>query len=252
MAVGAPGDDNSATGINGSTFDNLSADSGAVYVFTRSGSSWSQQAYVKASNTGTGDYFGGVGYNYGHALALSDDGNTLAVGARLEASGLTGVTAGSVSEATAGNSAYGAGVVYVFSRSGSNWSQQAFVKASIAEFNDYFGNAVSLSGDGNVLAVSAPQEDSNARGVGGSDANNSSTNSGAVYLFRRTGGVWSQQSYIKAPNNDPGDNFGFSLALSGDGNALVIGADFERGLSSGVGGDQTSNGSGTSGAVYLY
>ena len=71
LAVGATGEDSSTTGIN-STPDELASQSGAVYVFTRSGSAWTQQAYVKAANTGGYDYFG-------WSVSLSADGNTLAV-----------------------------------------------------------------------------------------------------------------------------------------------------------------------------
>jgi len=94
LAVGAPLEDSDTTGVGGASNESAT-DSGAVYVYSRSSGAWVQQAYVKASNTGPGDAFGS-------ALALSDDGNTLAVGARLEDGGLPGVRAGVVSEATAG------------------------------------------------------------------------------------------------------------------------------------------------------
>lgn len=76
-------------------------EAGAVCVFTRSGGVWSQQAYVKASNTGQ-DLFG-------ESVALSGDGSTLAVGARNESSNATGIDGNQ-----ADNSANGAGAVYVF------------------------------------------------------------------------------------------------------------------------------------------
>jgi hypothetical protein len=111
-------EDSNATGINGNQADDSAPDSGAVYVFTRSGGVWSQQAYVKASNTGPGDSFG-------FSLALSADGNTLAVGAYLENSNATGIGGNQ-----ADNSALDSGAVYVFTRSGGVWSQQAYIKAS--------------------------------------------------------------------------------------------------------------------------
>jgi hypothetical protein len=73
--------------------------------------------------------------------------------------------------------------VYVFSRSGSTWSQQAYVKASNTEAFDSFGASVALSADGNTLAVGALYEDSNATGIGGDQTNNSASNAGAVYLY---------------------------------------------------------------------
>jgi len=78
---------------------------------------------VKASNTEAFDSFGS-------SVALSSDGNTLAVGASQESSALTGVISGAVNEATAGNAAFQAGAVYIFARSGTTWSQQSYVKAS--------------------------------------------------------------------------------------------------------------------------
>jgi hypothetical protein len=82
VAVGAPSEDSNATGVNGDPFNNASGASGAVYVFVRNGSTWSQQAYVKASNPGTQDFFG-------YPVALS--GNTVAIGAYGESSAATGV-----------------------------------------------------------------------------------------------------------------------------------------------------------------
>ncbi len=128
--------------------------------------------YFKASNTETGDQFG-------WSVALSADGNTLAVGARYEDSSATGV-GGDESNDSAADS----GAVYVFVQDdGGTWSQQAYVKASNTGAHDYFGTAVALSADGNTLAVGARYEDSNATGVGGDESDNSAADSGAVYVF---------------------------------------------------------------------
>ena len=206
LAVGAYWEDSNATGVNGSQSDNSVSQSGAVYVFTRSGRTWSQQAYLKASNTGVNDLFG-------YSVSLS--GDTLAVGARYEDSNATGVN-GSESN----NSESSSGAVYVFTRSGTTWSQQAYLKASNTERGDEFGYSVSLSGD--TLAVGARQEDSNATGVNGSESNNSESGSGAVYVFTRSGTTWGQQAYLKASNTESGDEFGYSVSLSGD--TLAVGA----------------------------
>ena len=96
------GESSSATGINGDQGNVLSSNSGAVYVFTRAGTAWSQQSYVKASNAETVDVFG-------ESVALSSDGNTLAVGARLEDSVATGI-GGNQADNTASNS----GAVYLY------------------------------------------------------------------------------------------------------------------------------------------
>ena len=84
MAIGAPFESGGATGVNGNQNDNSTYASGAVYVFIRQGDSWTQQAYVKASNPGQSDHFGS-------SVALSRDGNTMAVSAYWEASAATGV-----------------------------------------------------------------------------------------------------------------------------------------------------------------
>ena len=127
---------------------------------------FARQAYLKASNTGVGDF--------GWSVSLS--GDTLAVGAVNEASNATGVNGNQ-----ADNSASGSGAVYVFTRSGGTWSQQAYLKASNTEAGDAFGYSVSLSGD--TLAVGAVNEASNATGVNGNQADNSASGFGAVYLF---------------------------------------------------------------------
>jgi hypothetical protein len=246
LAVAADGEDSAATGINGNQADNSAGDAGAVYVYTRSGATWSQQAYIKASNTAAGDAFGSFSLT-GFTVALSSDGNTLAVGALGEDSAATGINGNQ-----ADNSAALAGAVYVFSRTGVTWSQQAYVKASNTDSNEFFGASVTLSADGNTLSVGAPAEDSAATGIAGDEADNSAPGAGAVYLYTRAGTTWSQQLYIKASNTEAGDNFGTSVALSADSNTLAVGAILEDSAATGIGGDETDNGAPLSGAVYVY
>ena len=240
LVVSAPQESSSATGIDGDQADNSAPKSGAVYVFSRSGNSWSQQAYVKASNTQASDDFGA-------ALSLAADSNTLAVGAFFEASGATGIDGDQ-----ADNSAPESGAVYVFTRSGANWAQQAYVKASNAEAVDAFGHALSLSGDGNTLAVGAPFESSHATGVGGDQTDNSASKSGAVYVFIRSGSTWSQEVYVKASNAQAGDGFGSFLGLSNDGDTLAVAAPFESSNATGLSGNQGDNSAVSSGAVYVF
>src|SRR5213596_2064458 len=202
-----------------------------------------QVAYIKASNPGEEDHFG-------HAIALSGDGNTLAVGTPMESSAATGING--KGENDPGDSS---GAVYVYARSGTRWAQQAYIKASNAGSDDQFGFAVTLSGDGNTLAVSAPYEDSAATGIDGDQADNSMPNSGAVYLFGRTGTTWAQQAYIKASNTgevQDGDEFGYSISLSGDGNWLVVGAIGEDSAATGVNGNQKDNSAQGAGASYVF
>jgi hypothetical protein len=245
LAVGAPGESSKANGVNGNQADDLASASGAVYVFRRSGSTWVQEAYLKASNTGRGDLFG---------QSVTLDGDTLAVGAYYEASNATGVNGNQ-----ADDSANGSGAVYVFRRSGSTWAQEAYLKASNTGPGDGFGVSVALDGD--TLAVGAWDEDSNATGVNGDQADNSAPHSGSVYVFRRSGSTWAQEAYLKASNTDgvedcgssceyPGDTFGSSVALEGD--TLAVGARGEASNATGVNGNQADNSAFDSGAVYVF
>ena len=102
----------------------------------------------------------------------------MAVGAGEEASNATGVGGNQ-----ADNSAGFSGAVYLFTRSGSDWSQQAYIKASNTGISDFFGQSVALSADGNTMAIGAVQEGSNATGVGGNQSNDSASHAGAVYLY---------------------------------------------------------------------
>ncbi len=150
VVVGAPLEDSNATGVDGDGTNNGASDAGAAYVFTRSGATWTQQAYLKASNTGASDQFG-----YSVAVA----GDTLVVGARFEGSNATGVDGNQ-----ADNNALEAGAAYVFTRSGATWSQQAYLKASNTGGGDRFGTSVAVTGD--TVVIGALGEASNATGGG--------------------------------------------------------------------------------------
>ncbi len=236
LAVSAIGEGSAATSIDGDESDNNAPDAGAAYVFTRDAAGvWSQQAYIKASNTDTGDWFG-------WSVALS--GDTLAVGAIEDQSAATGI------DGDQGNTGDGNGAAYVFTRDAAGvWSQQAYIKASNTGANDFFGYSVALSGD--TLAVSTQFEDSAATGIDGDQSNNSAATAGAAYVFTRdAAGVWSQQAYIKASNTEAGDLFGQSVALSGD--TVVVGAPHEQSGATGIDGDQNNNNAPEAGAVYVF
>lgn len=246
IVVGAAGEDSAATGVNGVSpgpEDNSQAESGAAYVFRRSGTSWTQEAYLKASNTGRNDGFG-------RSLAIS--GDTIAVSAADEDSAATGVNGSSPGQDD--NSMASAGAVFVFHRSGTSWTQEAYVKASNTGAADFFGDSVALSGD--RLVVGASGEDSGATGVDGiapGPGDNSKADSGAAYVFRRTDGAWAQQAYLKASNTGMGDNFGQSVAVWLD--TVVVGARSEDGGARGInpvspGPEDESKPN--SGAVYVF
>lgn len=236
LAVGSPDEDSSSNSVN-STPDNDEANAGAAYVFTRSDFTWSQHAYVKAANNGSGDQFGG-------SIALSNDGNTLAVGARLEDSTISGVNG------LPSDSGINTGAVYVFTRNAALWDQNAFIKASNPGNIDVFGDTLTLAGDGNTLAVGAVRESSGSTGLN-STPNDDVERAGAVYVFTLDSGTWSQQAYVKATNPGVGYDFGSDVALADDGSTLAVGSKYEKSGSTGV--DSTPDETATNaGAAYLY
>jgi hypothetical protein len=202
---------------------------GAAYVFVRSGTTWSQQAELTASDATAGDEFGqSVAINgstvvigaysknsfTGAAYVFARSGTTWSQQAELTASGGGADEDFGVSVAISGSSAVvgafagdssGAGAAYVFARSGSAWSQQAKLTASDATAGDEFGRSVAISGS--TLVV-------------GAWGNSSFT--GAAYVFARSGATWSQQEVLTASDPAVGDRFGVSVMLSGS--TAVVGA----------------------------
>ena len=222
LAVSATGEDSAAIGINGNQSDNAALNSGAAYVFVNADGVWEQQAYIKASNTETGDRFA-------HSLALNLDGSVLAVTALWESSSATGIN-GDESD----NNAINAGAAYVFTSSDGDWQQQAYLKASNTDQSDQFGGRISMSADGHVLAIGAFGESSSATGLNGDQNNNAAENSGAVYVFTNKGD-WQQQAFIKSNVVNESGSFGGYVSLTSDGESLAVSATREE-----------------IGAVYLY
>jgi hypothetical protein len=169
--------------VSGAHFDDDDGGgSGSAYVYHRETGGWVQQAKVTASDAAGDDRFG-------HQVSIS--GDTLIAGAyRNDDNG---------SES---------GSAYVFTRSGTTWTQQAKLTADDAAAGDWFGYSVAINGD---LAVAGAHKD----GDGGSS-------SGSAYVFRRSGTTWSQEAKLTAPDAAAGDNFGYSVAVSGD--RVIVGA----------------------------
>jgi hypothetical protein len=253
MAVSAYFEPSAAKGINGNQNDKSIPQAGAVYVFTRNGARWSQQAYIKASNTGeagVGDAFGD-GDQFGFALAISDDGNTVAVGANAEDSNATGIN-GNQND----NSMISAGAVYVFARTGTSWAQQAYVKPTNTFGNTQFGYSVSLNANGNTLAVGSFDEGGISRLVNG-PMTRGRNGSGAVYVFGRNAGKWTQDAYLKAENAEANDSMGVAVAISDDGNTILAGALDEDCLATGINPpdrscDQDGPSDTSTGAAYVF
>ena len=245
LAVSALGEDSNAMGIDGDQANNDAEDSGAVYVFRATAGVWAQEAYLKASNTDAADLFGA-------SIELNEAGDRLAVGAFGEASTASGIDGDQFN-----NGAVSSGAVYLFARSGSSWSQQAYIKAAnpghpTDENGDEFGYSVSLNAAGDVLAVGAPQEDSGGSGVGSDQSDNSTTNTGAAYLFEFSGGDWQQTEFFKASNPDDVDEIGYTVVLNQTGDRLLVTSVREGSRSLGVNGSQKLDDFGASGAAYLF
>jgi len=234
IAVGAPGEDSGARGVGGAQLDDSTVDSGAVYVFCRTGDQWSQEAYLKATNTGAFDRFG---------TALALHGETLVVGAPDEDSAATGVGGDGGDDA-----APQAGAAYVYRVRNGVWHVDAFLKATNTGTGDRFGRAVAVHGD--IAVVGAPGEASAARGVDADPLDDSAPGAGAVYTFTRANDVWSPRRYLKASNTGRDDAFGAAVAF--DGTLLLVGAPEEDGASTGVDGDERSEGAADAGAVYAF
>ena len=247
VAIGSFDEGGSSREING-PYDRRRGGSGAVYVLTRNGTSWSQQAYLKAKEGDAQD-------SMGCWVAISDDGNTVAAGALDEDTlvpGINVVQSGQSGRVDAPDDT-SAGAAYVFVRNGTAWSEQANFKASNVGKTDWFGARLNLSGDGNTMAVSAPKEDSAAQGINGKQDDESADEAGAVYVFTRDSSTWSRsQIYFKGSNTERFDEFGSAVALSRDGRTMAVGAHFESGGGKGINGNQADNSMSQSGAVYVF
>ncbi|PCJ12343.1 MAG: hypothetical protein COB04_17900 [Gammaproteobacteria bacterium] len=221
LAVGAESESSNSNSIStdgSGESDNTAPGAGAAYLFSRFDASWQQQAYIKASNSDEND-------NFGHQVALSANGKTLAVSANKEDSSVFGVnTNGSEEE---DNESINSGAVYIFQLIDSVWNQQAYIKASNTEAEDNFGQSISLSESGRLLAVGANKEDSNATGAsknGEGESSNDLSSAGAAYVYSQNDAIWDQQTYVKGNNAETTLSLGSSISLSADGQTLVIGA----------------------------
>ncbi len=180
LAVAARHEDSNQTTItNGNanaSDDNSNSSSGAVYVYKRTGTTWAQEAYIKASNNDAQDEFG-------RSVVLDND--TLVVGSSGEDSNQRTITNDNTS-ASNDNSYSGSGAVYVYKRTGTTWAQEAYIKAVNSVSGLGFGSG-SLALDNGTLVVGTPGESSNQSTItNGKSASSdtSSSSSGAAYVFK--------------------------------------------------------------------
>jgi hypothetical protein len=219
LVVGAPSEDSCISNVNGEPGDDACEESGAVYVFRRDGSAWVQEAFLKVSHAEDpepSDYLG-------RSVAVWND-------------------------TIAASEASGAGTVRIFRHDGDRWREEARLESSDPGIGNAFGKSLTLWGD--TLAVSAPLDDSIATGINGNESVKGKTDSGAVFVFRRTEAGWAREAYIKASNSGAYDEFGDGLALWQD--TLAVGAPDEDGNSTGINGPQSNDDATDSGAVYLF
>jgi hypothetical protein len=160
----------------------------SAWIFTRSGSTWTKQATLTSSGEGGGEQFG-------RSVALSARGNTALVGAPGDNSGL--------------------GAVWVFTRRGSNWAQEAKLTGSGESGDGRFGTSVALSSDGKTALIGGPDDES---------AGPYQERIGASWVFTRSGTAWTQQGdKLIGAGEDGGGGFGSGVALSSNGNIALIG-----------------------------
>ena len=220
IAISADGN----TAIVGGSNDN--SGQGAAWIFTRSGSSWSQQGSKLVGSGNTGAAYQGC------SVAISADGNTAIVGGRLD------------------NNNQGA--AWVFTRSGSSWSQQGSKLFGVGSSGPAEqGHSVAISADGNTAVVGGPRD--NMYNLG----------NGAAWVFSRSAGIWTQYGGKLVGTGGDFSGQGGSVAISADGNTAIVGGyydHFYQGAAwvfhrSGVGGIWSQQGSklvGTGGSTYGY
>ena len=237
QSVGLSGD----TVVLGAAGDTpMGTDSGAAYVFTRTGETWTEQTKLTGTDQSVNSMFGwsvAIEDDTAAAGALNDEASSARTGgvweqqARLTASdaafehtfgpsvALSGAT---MTVGAPGNAANGAntGAAYVFLRTEGNWSEQTKLTASDAITTNNFGWSVSVSN--NTVAIGAF-----GNAVKGADA-------GALYTYKRSGSSWSEQAKLTATSAAVEHKLGTSISISG--NDLVAGApgDFQKGTNTGA------------------
>ena len=175
--IGAPRDDGEAV------------DAGSAYIFERRDNAWSQEGLLTPSDAAAGDEFG-------YAVAIDDNAERVVVGAYKDDDG--GEDSGSV---------------YIFSRSGSEWTEEQRLSADTdAAAGDEFGYAVAIDGTGTRVVVGSYKND------------DSEDNTGSVYIFTRGEGGWSQEEKLTASDGEMDDQFGVTVAIDSTGERVIIGA----------------------------
>jgi hypothetical protein len=181
-------------------------DARVVHVYRRRSGVWALESILSATRSP------GPATSSVTALPCPPTATGSSWGADSEDGGTSGVD-GDASDDAGAN----AGAAYVFGRSGDGWQNEAYLKASIAREDRFFGHAGSISGDGDTVAVGATRDPSDADGVGGHAADDSAPRAGSVYVFFDDGGERVEQACIEAGNSDADDSLGWAVDPFGRG-----------------------------------
>ena len=238
LSVSLDGD----TAIIGAPYDNDNGDfSGSAYIFERSGTVWTEQAKLLASDGDIYDRFGysvsidrdtaiiGAPFNidYGNEsgsvymfirngktwieqikLKPSDGGPVKVFGFSVSLEGEKAIIGDPIDE----NNGAHSGSAYIFIRNNTTWTEQTKLLPSDGTEGDAFGNSVSIDGD--TVIIGAEDDDDNENF------------DGSVYIFTRNETTWTEQAKLLAPDNKTGNGFGCSVSL--DGNTVLIGTTYDE------------------------
>lgn len=171
-------------------YDQIGADTGRCFIFSRSGTTWTQEAILDANDATSSASFG-------YSVAITTDASRCVIGAYTASP--SGITS--------------AGKVYIFIRSGTTWSQEAMLTASDKAASDYFGSSVDIDSTGTRIISSSPFADPQG-----------AQSSGKAYIFVRSGTTWSQEAVLGIGIAISNANFGYSVAMSSDGSRCIVGA----------------------------
>ncbi|MET3495676.1 hypothetical protein [Variovorax boronicumulans] len=218
----------------GSQYENVGgiADAGAAYVYTRAAGpgTWTLNTRFESPTPSANAWFGG-------SVAMSGNGEVVLVGATREND--AGYTV--------------AGALYVYRRVGAGYQLEQRISAPFPRQESRFGGTgTAASADGSLIAIASFLDGAPSAGVNGDMTPVAGITTGAVMLYEKPGATWTLKTFVKAPNPDNGDVFGYGLALSADGKTLAVGAAREASNSTGIGGNQADNSVPYAGAVYLY
>ena len=187
---------------------------GAAYVFTRSGTTWTYRTRLTASDAADYDIFGGEDYQ--HAITINKTG--------------THIVCGSINDDD-GNSNRGSAYVYVTADGGVNWTQQQKIAPSYQSGSSQaFGNATAFNNDATYMAVAS--KNMNKSGT--------STNTGVVFIYTRSGSTWTQQAFISPSDGAASDNFGWHISMNGAGDRIFVNSKYD------------DDGGSSSGSVYVF